>query len=322
MFNYKLLDVILRLFEGDGGGATASPASGAQGDTQAAPGSTRRGKTGDNVIYGKQAATAPSEGEGGASEGSDAGSKAEVKTTSNTLEERRKAFRDMVNGEFKDVYAEDTQRIINRRFSETKTLQTQLDAQQPLMDLLTQRYNVPDGDVAKLLKAIESDNALWEHAAEEAGMSVQQYKEFQQMKRDNARMLKEQQDRQGREAMERQLQKWYGEAEQMKTLYPSFDLRNEVQNQRFLSMLQSGVPVQHAYEVLHIDEIKAAAAQHAAKITEKQIVDNVRAKGARPAENGTVSQSAFIVKDDVSKLTKKDRAEIARKAARGEYISF
>lgn len=322
MFKFNLLDVVLDLFEGDGGGAAASPTSGAQGDTKAAPGTTRRGKTGDNVLYGKQAAMAAEPAVEDEAEGSAAGSHAEVKTTSNTLEERRKAFRELVKGEYKDVYAEDTQRIIDRRFSETKTLQTQLETQQPLMDLLFQRYNVADGDVSKLLKAIESDTALWEQAAEEAGMSVEQFKEFQQYKRENARMLKEQQDREGREAMERQLKKWYGEAEQMKSLYPTFDLQTEVQDQRFLSMLKSGVPVQHAYEVLHMEDIKAAAAKHAAKITEKQIVDNVRARGSRPAENGTVSQSAFVVKDDVSKLTKADRAEIARRAARGEYITF
>ena len=47
----------------------------------------------------------------------------EVQVTSNTLEERRKAFRDMVAGEYKDVYTEETQRIIDRRFAEFNALE-------------------------------------------------------------------------------------------------------------------------------------------------------------------------------------------------------
>ena len=65
-----------------------------------------------------------------------------------------------------------------------------------------------------------------------------------------------------------------------------------------------------------------AVEQSAARAAEKQVVDTIRAKGARPAENGTAAQSAFTVKDDVSKLTREDRAEIARRAARGDSISF
>ena len=104
--------------------------------------------------------------------------------------------------------------------------------------------------------------------------------------------------------------------------YPSFDLNAEVKNPQFLSMLRAGVPVQHAYEVVHMDQIKAGVAAMQAKATEKQVVDGIRAKGARPQENGTTSQGAFIVKDDVSKLSKRDRAEIIRRAARGEHIEF
>ena len=108
----------------------------------------------------------------------------------------------------------------------------------------------------------------------------------------------------------------------MKGDYPSFDLGAESQNPQFLAMLRAGVPVQHAYEVVHMDEIKAGVAKLTAKATEKQVVSGIRAKGARPQENGTAAQSPFTVKDDVSKLTRKDRAEIARRVARGETISF
>ena len=124
------------------------------------------------------------------------------------------------------------------------------------------------------------------------------------------------------QAAQQQLQKWYSEGEQVKAVYPDFDLGTESKNPQFISMLKAGVPVQHAYEVIHMDEIKAGVAQSTARQTEKQVVDGIRAKGNRPAENGTSSQSAFTVKDDPHKWTKQDRAEVARRAARGETIKL
>lgn len=334
----KWLTVRLDLFDGaagagDGAGGSPQDSGGsAQGGTQAGSGTTRRGRSGgaySGVLFGKQESAAENTAENGAEAGPPAGSsdagkgkEAEVQTTSSTLDEKRRAFRALVTGEYKDIYTEETQRVIDRRFKETKGLQEQVQRAQPVIDMLMQRYKITDGDYGRLTKAIESDDAYWSEAAEEAGLSVEQYKAFQRLQRDNATLLREQRQRQSQMAAEQQLQRWYGEAEQVKSLYPSFDLSAEVQNDQFLSMLRAGVPVQHAYEVIHMDEIKAGVAQMTAQATEKQVVDGIRAKGARPQENGTTAQSAFTVKDDVSKLTKKDRAEIARRAALGERIVF
>ena len=335
MDNKMLLDIDLALFDGGAGAAGSAAGEGAagagtQGDSNAIPGTTRRGKSGEyqNVVFGKQGSAAAAAGqasEGGKNGTADAGQekKAGVTTTSDALEERRKAYRDMVEGEYKDLYTEDTQRIIDRRFRETKNLEQQAAKQQGVIDLLMQRYKIADGDIAKLTTAIENDDAYWSEAAEEAGMTVDQYKRFQKLQRENAELLRERRMHQGQQAAQQQLRKWYSESEQVKSLYPSFDLSAEVKNPEFLSMLRAGVPVQHAYEVIHMAQIKAGVAQMTAKATEKQVVAGIRAKGARPAENGTVSQgAAFTVKDDPSKWTKKDRAEVARRVARGETITL
>ena len=243
-------------------------------------------------------------------------------TTSNTLEDRRKAFQELVNGEYKDIYTEETQRIIDRRFREARNLEERAAKQQPVIDMLMQRYKIADGDLGKLAAAVENDNAHWSEAAEEAGMSVEQYKQFQKLQRENDALLRAQRMRQSQQAAQQQLQKWYSEGEQVKAVYPDFDLGAESKNPQFISMLKAGVPVQHAYEVIHMDEIKAGVAQSTARQTEKQVVDGIRAKGNRPAENGTSSQSAFTVKDDPHKWTKQDRAEVARRVARGETIKL
>ncbi len=320
MAQTELLSIDLKLFGegagGDGGGATA-----AQGETNGTvPGSTRQGKSGEfaNVIFGKQNAIETSATEAPAAEEQTRDSQ----VTSNTLEDRRKAFNELVNGEYKDIYTAETQRIIDRRFKETKNLEAKVAEHQPLMDLLAQRYGVTDGDVAKLTKAIESDDAYWATAAEEAGMTVEQYKQFSRLQRENKALMEAQQQRQNRDAAMQTMQKWMADAEATKAKYPGFDVDVEAENPAFMSMLKSGVPMEHAYKVLHMDEIVTEAMSTSAAQAEKRVVENVRAKGARPAENGVAAQSGFVVKDDVSKLSRKERAEIARRAMRGETISF
>lgn len=332
MKHAELLHMSLNLFDGgaDGGeNAAAADPSGdhAQGDTPEIPGRTHRGKKSgefNTVLFGKQDQAEAGDTSHGTQTSSVAGrdKPSEVTVTSNTLEDKRQSFQELVNGEYKDVFTEETQRIIDRRFREAKNLEQQVGRNQPVIDMLMQRYKITDGDVSKLGLALENDDAYWSEAADEAGMDVAQYKQFQKLQRENTALLDAQRRAQGQQAAQQQLQKWYGEAELVQSVYPDFDLAAESKNTQFVALLRSGVPVQHAYEVLHMEDIKTGVAQNTAKATEKQVVDGIRAKGARPAENGTSYQSAFTVKDDPGKWSKQDRLEVARRVARGETIKL
>lgn len=312
--DFSMLPVNLHLFDGEGGAE-----GGTQGETQVTvPGNTRRGKAGeyDNVLFGKQ----PEENTGVSPSDAGKDKEADVTVTSDTLEDRRKAFRDLVRGEYKDVYDEEMQKIIKRRLKDEKGLKDQVGQMQPIIDLLAQKYQIGDNDLAKLAQAIEDDDVYWSDAAEEAGMTVEQYKQFQKLQRENAQLIEQERVRRGQEVANRQMQVWYQQAEAMKATYPSFDLAEEAQNPQFRSLLNAGVPVQHAYEVIHMDAIKAAERQMTARATEQQITANVRARGARPTENGTASQGGFTIKSDPSKWSRKDRAEVVRKVQRGEKV--
>ena len=320
----KMLEIDLTLFDATAGASGAgagegSPAASTQGDNISNPGSTRRGKTGEfaNVLFGKQTETNAVEN------GQAAAADSEVKVTSNTLEDRRKAYLDLVNSdEYKQVHTDEIQRIINRRFKETETLKSQVEKTQPLVDMLSKRYNIEGNDVDKLMEAIDGDYSYWEAAAEEAGMTVEQYKRYQKLMRENEQLKRAEEERRGKQFVESQTQKWVMEAEAVKAKFPKFDFRAELDNPAFLSMLKAGTPVEHAYKVVHFDELMSGAVNQTAINTQKAVVDNIRAKGARPAENGTAAQSAFTVYDDVHKLTKKMRAEIVERAAHGDRISF
>ena len=339
------LRVILSLF--DGGAAAAGAAAGAsggaeggasaQGDTtNASSSSTRKGKTGEyaNVVFGKQethddTGTSSDEpkGEGAKMQQHDAGA------AGKGGEDLKKEFLDLVNGKYKDVYTAETQRIINRRFGEEKAKDKKIADSQPIIDTLMRHYGVTDGDMSKLRAAFEGDAALnsvlYNAEAESMGMSVEQYREYARMQQENEALKRQEEDRQRQQKADETYNDWIRQASELVGTadapgeYPDFDLKREVaENPRFIAMLRAGVPVKDAYEVSHLGDIQARSAAKAAAEMEKRVMDNVRAKGMRPNENGTTSQPGVIVKSDPSKFTKADRAEIARRVRRGERIVF
>lgn len=304
----KMIEFDLSLFDGEGAGDGGQAA----GET-GTPSAAGKGK-GEyaNVKFGIQEAP-----QGAQPSDTDSG----IQVTSDTLEARRKAYNDLIRGEYKDLYTQDTQKMIDRRFKETKNLEKQVADFQPLMDALSQRYKT--SDVAGIMKAMDDDNAYWESAAYEAGFdNVEQYKKVQKLERENKALIEQQRQQEHEVQVQQRVNEWVEQAEQMKQSYPEFDLNAELENQEFQRLLTSGVPVQHAYEVIHMDDIKNSLMQVAIEKTSKAVTDNIRAKGLRPVENGTSAQNAFTVKSDVSKLNRKDREEIARRVARGEVISF
>lgn len=334
----KLLKIDLGLFDGaaagtGGEGAPQSEAPAGKGDAAQAgklPGNGRRAKTGEKtVVYGKQpdapkdgqAATAPGK-EKDAVVGLELTEGAGAQDTNPDPETRRAKFDELVRGEFKDLYDERVQGIVKARLGEKGQLESRLEAVSPVLDLLAQKYGVDAGDPAAILQAVEKDDAYWEQAAEDAGMTVEQYKAMTKLERENAQLRRAQELTQQQQAVNRQVAQWEEQGETLKASYPGFDLHGECRNPQFVSLLQNGVDVKTAYEVLHMDEIKNGVAAGAAKAAERNVTETIKAKGMRPAENGAAGQGGVIVKDDVSKLSKADRAEIIRRVARGERITF
>lgn len=329
--NYTLLDIDLKLFDGAAGAASAGGDGGAQGnagatakaETNGRSGGSRRSRSGEpTVLYGKQEDAPATAGTSTPAAGENGQAVSKVETTSNTLEDRRKAFDAMIDGEYKDVFEERFQQAFNRRFKETKGMEQTISDQKPIMDMLMQRYKITDGDVSKLQTAIEQDDRYWSEAADEAGLTVEQYKAMQKLERENTELKLMRQRQQGQEAAQQKLNQWYAEGEKMKELYPSFDFRAEAANRDFMGLLKSGLGVQQAYELIHMEEIKAAAAKSAAQTAGEQMMARIQNKASRPSENGTSSQSAVITKSDVHNLSRKDREEIARRAQRGEKIRW
>lgn len=295
----------LSQFDGEGGAGTASDAATAQ--------SNQSKSGGETVIYGKQA-------ENNSIQNNEPVAEAVIENKS-PEDLRAKYDEFMADENMKKILNSDTQKIINRRFKETKGLQEQLGKKDEILSKLRQRYKVESDD--ELANAIDSDDALWEDAAAEMGMSVEQYRNFRDnaVKEEKKDAIIEQYRRQ--EAARQQYNAWLNEAEAVKAKYPEFDLDKELQNPNFAGLISQRDPQFHfsmlqIYEMLHMDDMMARTAQN----TEKNVIANIRAKGQRPTEGAVSPQGGAVIKDDVSKLTRKDRAEIVKRIARGEKITF
>ena len=233
-----------------------------------------------------------------------------------------KTFDELIKGEYKQAFDERVQKIINGRFKETGELKKQLQGLTPVVDALSAIYHVEDKNPEKILEAIESDNKLYEVEAEKKGMTTDQLREVRKMERQNAELKRALDARQAQEQHEQNLLKWRQESEAVQKIYPSFQLSEESKNPQFVGLLRNGIDIRTAYEVIHKDEIIGGAMQYTAQKVSEQVANNIKAKAARPAENGMHSSGGVVSKTDVSQLTKADLANIRKKVARGEKIVF
>ena len=228
-----------------------------------------------------------------------------------------------LKSEYKDLYDAEVQNILTKRLAKQKETVDKYDALSPTLELLAKKYGVDSTDINALNKAIEEDDTYYEEEALEKGVTVEQLKEIRKMEKENAELKKQMQQREMRENANKLYAKWMEQAESMKSVYPSFDLKAEMQNPKFVDLLKvPSIDVRTAYEVIHKDEIMPAAMHFTAKTVEQKLTNKIIANGARPTENGISSQSASVTKSDVSQLTKADRQEVLRRVARGEKISF
>jgi hypothetical protein len=303
----------LQMFaEGASGGDGGTGAEGATGVNATAAASQTKGVKSNplaDVKYGVQAKT-------------EASPAAEVKEAPTVVEDRNAKFEALIKGEYKDLFDQKMQDTVQKRLKGSKETVDRYNALSPTLEILAKKYGVDASDINALNKAIEEDDSYFEDEALEKGITVEQLKEIRKMERENADLKRQMEEQNRKENANKIYAQWMEQADTTKTVYPSFDLRTEMQNPKFVDLLKSNIDVRTAYEVIHKDDIIAGAMQFTAKKVEQNITNKIIANGARPSENGNSSQGASLTKSDVSTLTRADRAEIARRVARGEKISF
>ncbi|MFQ7828557.1 hypothetical protein [Clostridium fessum] len=263
-------------------------------------------------------------GEGSAATGAEAAAPetTEGQKAEQTPEEREKAFNDMINGDFRDLFDARMQKAIKERVGEVKQLQQQLQQQNDVIGLVAKKYGISTDKMGDIREALESDDVFWEEAAADQGMTVDSYKKMVKLEAENEALHKAREEAERKNQKDAVFQKWDREAEELKRMYPQFDLQSEIQDERFLDLMGAGIDMRTIYETLHHDEILPALMQQTAKAATKQQAAAARSGQMRPAENGMSSRPAAQTVKDPAKMTKEERQEYARRAARGEIITF
>ncbi len=115
-----------------------------------------------------------------------------------------------------------------------------------------------------------------------------------------------------------------GEAEQMREVFPGFDLRRELRDPRFAALTAPGmgVSVEDAYYALHRRELQAASMQVAARSAARKIASSIQSAARRPVENsGESAAPAGIGAQNLSREQREVlRQRIHNAAAMGEKI--
>ena len=308
MKNYSIIPMLSLQVFAEGAGAGDGGTAQGQGVTEAAALPQTKGEKSNplaDVKYGIQEDSAPA---------------AEVQNVAQP--DRNAEFEKLIKGEYKDLYDARVQDTVQKRLKGQKETVDKFNALTPTLELLASKYGVDAADIEGLNKAIGEDDSYYEQEAMEKGMSVKQLKEIKKMERENADLKAQMEEAQRQENGKKLYAAWMQQADEAKKVYPSFDLRTEMNNPKFVDLLRSNIDVRTAYEVLHKDEIIPAAMQFTAQTVESKLAKSIASNGARPSENGMSSQSAAVVKSDVSQLSKADRAEIIRRVQRGEKIRF
>lgn len=260
-------------------------------------------------------------------EGKDGEEKGEGKTKS--PEERRKAFGELLRGEYADL----TEELMQNAVTEATRRLEASPAMKGLMQALQEKYGTDANDLVALTEAVRNgavkDDAYYEKLAMEKGVSTKTARELDKLESQNKQLTEQQQlirqmERQ-REQQARiaELQAgWDREAEQLKAQYPDFNMAEVLANPEVEKMMRSGVSMTNAYRSAYFDHILKQQQAATAKQVEQGVVNRMQQRNARPGENGTRPGGAVQTKIDVSHMSRKEMEEMEKRVMRGEVITL
>lgn len=113
--------------------------------------------------------------------------------------------------------------------------------------------------------------------------------------------------------------RWAAEEAMIRRDVPGFSLRQELANPEMRRLMElPGMRMGDAYRLAHYSD----ALQQTARTVEQGVVERIRQRSARPAENGTSPSGAAVTRADVASMTRAQREALERRAMHGVKISF
>ena len=244
-------------------------------------------------------------------------------------EERRKAFGELLRGEYADL----TEELMQNAVTEATRRLEASPAMKGLMQALQEKYGTDANDLVALTEAVRNgavkDDAYYEKLAMEKGVSTRTARELDKLESQNKHLTEQQQMIQQMERQRAQQARiaelqagWDREAEQLKAQYPDFNMAEVLANPEVEKMMRSGVSMTNAYRSAYFDHILKQQQAATARQVEQGVVNRMQQRNARPGENGTRPGGAVQTKIDVSHMSRKEMEEMEKRVMRGEVITL
>lgn len=251
----------------------------------------------------------------------------EEKKQERTPEERRRAFGEIMQGEYADLFAEMMDHAVA-----TAVEQMEGNPQmQALRQALRDTYGMDVDDMDALVDAVQhgrvKNEAYYEDLAQQRGVSVKTAKELDRMESElrranaeNERRQRLEQEMQRQQRVAKIREGWEAEAEVLRQQYPDFVLDEVLANPQVGELMRRGVKLGDAYRAAYFDHIMEQTTAQTAQKVERGVAARIQQRSSRPGENGTHPGGAAVTKVDVASMTRRQREELARRARRGERI--
>lgn len=287
-----------------------------------------------------KAAPAPS-AEGGADAGAPQNGEPSAEETTGEVQQqeepkqadpaqKRRAFGQLMQGEYAAEFEEAMQRAAQLAVQSVQ----ENPAVKGLLEALGEAYGIDAGNAENLealTEAVKSgkvkNDEYYETLAAERGISVKTARELDKMEgelqRANAEKQRAEQMRLAAEHQQRAAAvraQWEAEAAQLKEKYPAFELDEVLNNPSVADMIRRGIGLEAAYRAAYFDQLMTESTARTAKQVEQGVAARIQQRAQRPAENGAHPGAAAETKVDVAHMTAKQRAELAKRARRGERI--
>nr|DAW88328.1 MAG TPA: YsxB-like protein [Caudoviricetes sp.] len=244
--------------------------------------------------------------------------------------QKRRAFGQLMQGEYAAEFEEAMQRAAQLAVQSVQ----ENPAVKGLLEALGEAYGIDAGNAENLealTEAVKSgkvkNDEYYETLAAERGISVKTARELDKMEgelqRANAEKQRAEQMRLAAEHQQRAAAvraQWEAEAAQLKEKYPAFELDEVLNNPSVADMIRRGIGLEAAYRAAYFDQLMTESTARTAKQVEQGVAARIQQRAQRPAENGAHPGAAAETKVDVAHMTAKQRAELAKRARRGEKI--
>ena len=219
-------------------------------------------------------------------------------------------FDELIRTKYKKQFSDKVKSIISRRIKEVKSVKEKAEKDAATVEMIMKKFNIKSDDTQEIERVID-----------ETMTETTDTKHAQLIRRlimENEFLKKDKEKRMYESKSQSVANKLKAQVEETKKIYSDFDIKKELENPEFRRLIKAGVSVKNAYEVANIDTILDSNS----KKTEKNILDSIKSKSNRPVENGSDLTGGILLANGISKLTKKQRAELAKRASRGEKIEF